>query len=147
MRSREPVSAYSQRDVVSVTEDMTIREAAAALFRNGIGIAVIIGEHGVAGVFSERDVIEALAAGSDPDSTTVGAGMTRSVVTVRPDDTVLDTLLVMVDDGIRHAPLVDELGRLQGIVSVRDLLRPLVLQAMTPERSDSETRKPMIAAG
>jgi CBS domain-containing protein len=146
MRSREPVSAYSHRDVVSVAEDMTIRQAAATLFRSGIGLAVIMGEQGVAGVFSERDIVEALAAGADPDVTLVGAGMTRSVVTVRPDDTVLDTLLVMVDDDIRHAPLVDDLGHLQGIVSVRDLLRPLVLQAMTPDRSDREARKPMMAA-
>lgn len=147
MRSREPVSSYCRREVVTVVPDATIREAAATLFRNNIGIVAIQGEHGLAGLLSERDIIGMLVGGADPDVTTVDAGMTRSVITVRPDDTVLDTVLVMLDDDIRHAPLVDEVGRLQGIVSVRYLLRPLVLQAMTPERQDPSPRKPAMAPG
>ena len=53
-------------------------------------------------------------------------------MSARPDDTVLDVALQMLDAGTRHLPVVDDLGRAQGMVSLRDLLRPLVLQAMTP---------------
>jgi len=44
---------------------------------------------------------------------------------------VLDVALLMLEAGTRHLPIVDEVDRPQGMVSLRDLLRPLVVQAMT----------------
>jgi hypothetical protein len=38
----------------------------------------------------------------------------------------------MLDEGIRHLPLVDRYGRAEAMISLRDVERPLLLQAMTP---------------
>jgi CBS domain-containing protein len=56
--------------------------------------------------------------------------MTPRVIAVRPDDRLLDVAYLMFDDVIRHVPVVDEYGELTGVVSVRDLLRPLLADAL-----------------
>lgn len=132
LQTREPISAHSTSPLRSVAPTATLREAARVLHLETIGAVAVDGEQGIAGVFSERDLVDALAAGADPDVATVGERMTNRVISVRPDDPVLDVALLLLEDGIRHAPVIDDLGRPQGMVSLRDLLRPLIQQAMTP---------------
>ena len=52
--------------------------------------------------------------------------MSHDVVSVRPDDTLYDAAVDMLDLSIRHVPVLDERGAVLGMVSVRDLLRPLL---------------------
>jgi CBS domain-containing protein len=72
------------------------------------------------------------AHGAEPDVDVTETWMTRSPVTARPDDPILEVALQMLDEGIRHLPLVDAYGRAEGMISLRDVERPLLLQAMTP---------------
>jgi CBS domain-containing protein len=51
------------------------------------------------------------------------------VISARPDDPQLDAAFIMLDDVIRHVPLVDEDGTVTGMVSMRDLLPPLLAEA------------------
>ncbi len=135
MQSTQPIREFAHHPRATITTSTTLREAAQVMYREDVGLAVVQSHNGVVlGLLSERDITTALAKGADPDRETVMVDMTRNVISVRPDDTVLDTVLLMLDDGIRHAPVIDEFGRLSGVVSVRDLLRPLVVQAMTPAR-------------
>lgn len=132
LNTREPVSSLSHGPLVTVGPEVTIRAAAHQLYADTIGALAVQGEHGIIGVLTERDVIDALAKGVDPDVATVAEHLSAPVITARPGDPVLDVALQMLDGGIRHIPVVDEMGRAQGMVSLRDLIRPLVLQAMTP---------------
>jgi CBS-domain-containing membrane protein len=56
--------------------------------------------------------------------------MTRCVVSARVGDSLCDAAYQMLDGVIRHLPVVDDNGRVIGMVSVRDLLRPLLLDAV-----------------
>ncbi len=56
---------------------------------------------------------------------TVGSLMKGRIITARPSTSVLDAFAQMCEVEVRHLPVVDEHGRLAGIVSQRDLLRAL----------------------
>jgi CBS domain-containing protein len=79
---------------------------------------------------SERDIVAALGQGKDPDTVTASEIMTAPVVAARPGDRLVDVAYLMFDDVIRHVPILDEHGDVSGIVSVRDLLRPLLVDAL-----------------
>lgn len=134
--TREPVAMFSHGPLVVATPEMTLRDAARLLHTSSIGAVAVRGEQHLIGIFSERDLVDALGVGADPDLTTVGAHMSHTFISARPSDLVVDVALLMLEDGIRHVPLVDEYGKDHGMVSLRDLIRPLVLQAMTPVHSD-----------
>ncbi len=133
LNTREPVSTLTHGPLVTIGRDATLRAAAHQLYVDTIGALAVVDDHGaIRGVFTERDLVDALAMGVDPDQALVRDHLSTPVITARPADPVLDVALQMLDGGIRHIPLVDEFGEAQGMVSLRDLLRPLVLQAMTP---------------
>lgn len=128
---REPITSVAHGPVVSVGAACTLREAAKLMRSESIGALGVRGENGIVAIFSERDLLEALATGADPDTATVGEHMSVTLIAARPHDTVLDVALLMLDDAIRHVPVVDDYGRDMAMVSLRDLLRPMLLQAMT----------------
>ncbi|MEB3759623.1 MAG: CBS domain-containing protein [Desulfurococcales archaeon] len=61
--------------------------------------------------------------------------MTRNPVSVKPDNTVMDAVLIMDKLGIGALPVVDENGRLVGIFTERDLLRRVVARRRDPEKT------------
>jgi signal-transduction protein with cAMP-binding, CBS, and nucleotidyltransferase domain len=56
--------------------------------------------------------------------------MSSHLVALQPTDSVYDAVIDMLDLGIRHVAVLDEHGTAVGMVSVRDLLRPLVVSAL-----------------
>jgi CBS domain-containing protein len=136
LNTRASAATISHGPLVSIPPDATLRDAAGRLHADTIGALAVLGEHGLVGVFSERDLVDAVARRVDLDVARVEDHLSRPVMSVRPDDTILDVALQLLDGGTRHLPVVDDLGRAHGMVSLRDLLRPLVLQAMTPPGSD-----------
>ena len=127
----EPASAYGHAPLISVDPDTSLQAAAELLHGKDIGAVAVTEGTKLVGVLSERDVVRALARGgasADP----VSDWMTSSPITARPDDPVLDVALLMLEEGIRHLPLVDAYGKQVGMISLRDIERPLLLQAMTP---------------
>jgi len=61
--------------------------------------------------------------------------MTRNPASVKPDNTVMDAVLIMDKLGIGALPVVDENGRLVGIFTERDLLRRVVARRRDPEKT------------
>lgn len=135
---RAPIAGFGHGPVATVAPHTTLREAARAMHEASIGALGVRDGATLVAVFSERDLLDALATGADPDSATVGRHMSATVIAARPQDTLLDVALVMLEDGIRHVPLIDEYGRDTAMVSLRDLIRPMVLQAMTPTAGAAE---------
>lgn len=110
--------------VYTVRAEATLEEAARALNEKRVGALVVIAEDGaISGVFSERDLVREVARrGADCLSDSVGAVMSRDVVTAAPDETVDEGLGRMTDRRMRHLPVIDG-GRLIGIVSIGDLVK------------------------
>lgn len=111
-------------EVVTVLPSATVRETVALLAARRIGAVPVVGADGaVTGVFSERDVIHALAAeGAAALDGTVAVAMTAPAVTVTPDHPAIAALSLMTRRRIRHLPVIDD-GRLAGLVSIGDLVK------------------------
>ena len=87
----------------------------------GVGAVVVLEGQALAAILTERDVMKAVAAGSD-GSAPVADWMTRHPETIEPEDSTDHAASLMIHGGFRHLPVLDE-GRVTGIVSIRDLMR------------------------
>ena len=111
--------------VATVPGEASLLEVAESLAADGIG-AIAVVEHGhLVGVVSERDVVNHLAQGANPEHVTAAEMMTTDLVTARQDDRILDTARRMLEAEIRHLPVVDE-DKIAGFVSMRDIFAVLL---------------------
>lgn len=122
MPTRTLQSIVSQRPLVVGTPGMTIHDAAVAMRANGVGSVVIESQGGLAGIFTERDLLNrVVAAGRDPASTTLGEVMTTDVVGLEGDKPLSYALHLMHQNNFRHVPVLQQ-GKPIGMVSARDAL-------------------------
>jgi signal-transduction protein with cAMP-binding, CBS, and nucleotidyltransferase domain len=120
----DPIRTLSHRPAVQVHKDDSLRSVAEMLTEESIGAAVVKGTRPPC-IVSERDVVAALAEGLDPGQSTAADIMTSDIAWAAPGDTVLDVGVRMLENEIRHLPLVDD-GVVVGVVSARDVLAVLV---------------------
>lgn len=109
--------------VFSVAPDNSVREAAVAMNQHGVGGLVVVDDaERLVGVCTERDVLRRVVAeGRDPSLTPVKHVMTRDVTTIRPEQSVDAAREIFATKRIRHLPVVDETGRLLGMISIGDV--------------------------
>jgi CBS domain-containing protein len=119
------------RPAVIVAPEAPLRAVATTLWEESVGVAIVGTADKPIGILSERDIVAAIGAGKDPDAVTAREVMTAPIIAARPEDRLVDVAYLMFDDVIRHVPAIDDLGRVSGIVSVRDLLRPLLIDALS----------------
>jgi signal-transduction protein with cAMP-binding, CBS, and nucleotidyltransferase domain len=115
------------RPAVQVHADDTLRQVAVTLTEECIGAVVVRNPHrGPAwcGIVSERDVVEAVAAGMHPDHTRAADVMTADVAFADPDEPLLAVTMRMLDNEVRHLPIVED-GVVVGVISARDALQVL----------------------
>jgi len=109
--------------VLSVGPDHTLREAARQMAQRKVGAAVVIDPDGPGpGIITERDLMDSLGRGQDPDTELVGAHLTSDIVFAGPDWSLEEAAVAMVRGGFRHL-VVTEGGEIAGILSVRDVVR------------------------
>ena len=104
---------------VTLSPGASLREVASSLASARTGLAIVDVDGG--GVITERDVLRAIAAGLDLDAASVGDHMTPHPVSVRPDTPLPEACDLMIERGVRHL-LVDEGGRLVGVLNMRDVV-------------------------
>ena len=121
-------------EAASVLLVATAEEAIRTMLDRSVGAVVVVDENQrVAGVFTERDVMRRLAlSGLDPGKTPVREIMTTPVEMATPDTSPGKALATMVERHYRHLPVVDENGRLLGMLSIRNLLEARI-DALTRE--------------
>ncbi len=108
-------------DVVRLQVDTTLTEAARLMREQDIGDVVVVDNDRLVGLVTDRDiVIRAVAEGLAPDAATLGSVCSKDLVTVRPDDTIMDAARLMRDRAVRRVLACDDSG-LVGIVSIGDL--------------------------
>ena len=113
------------RDVMTeatITESAadTLRAAAERMWRNQTGSLIIVDDGRLTGILTERDLLRAVALGTDLSTATVDEAMTTEVFTVPPEMSLRDAAREMATRWIRHLPVVGD-GRLLGLVSMRDV--------------------------
>jgi CBS domain-containing protein len=124
------VKTVASHDPLFVAPNDTLRHVARTMWERSVGALLVGRPRDLLGIISERDLATALARGADPDTATAASAMSADIVSLRPGDTLYDAGIDMLDVGIRHVPVIDEHGEVQAIVSVRDLLRPLLVRAL-----------------
>jgi predicted transcriptional regulator len=127
---RHRVQRLAQRPAVYVHTNDTLRRAASVLIEESIGAALVRGAHHAVGLISERDIIRALADGASPDRTHVEDVMAEELLTVGPNDELLDAVHRMLDGEVRHLPIMED-GVAIGMLSARDALRALAEETET----------------
>jgi CBS domain-containing protein len=111
------------QDVITISGACTVREAVALLAERRIGAVPVTEGGGVAGIFSERDVIYCLQReGAGALDRPVSDVMTAPAITVTRDEPVIAALALMTRRRIRHLPVVEG-GALLGFVSIGDLVK------------------------
>jgi len=119
--------AILSRFVVTVSRNATVLDAIQAMTGAKVGSVAVVDGNILEGIFSERDVmLRVVAEGRDPKTTTVEEVMTSPVQTIQKRTTGEEALRIMVQNHIRHLPVVDEAGQVQAMVSMRSLLEEQV---------------------
>jgi len=109
--------------VLTVGPGHTLRAVARLMSDRGVGAAVVIDPEAPGpGIITERDILQSLARGQDPDVEPVADHLTRDVVFAAPDWSLEEAAVAMVNGGFRHL-IVLERGETAGILSVRDVVR------------------------
>ena len=116
--------------VFTIFADLSLQQATVELERKRVGAVVVVDTTGaIAGVLSERDIIRQVARrGTAALQETVGATMTRNVITVTRLEAIDAALARMTDRRIRHLPVVES-EKLIGIISIGDLVKAKIAQA------------------
>lgn len=116
--------AMSQRHVISHGPSATCFDAACTMSRDlCTSVLVIDAGNRLLGIVTERDMVtRVMARRLDPATTTLQQVMTPDPQCVPPTMQVADGVLIMIERGFRHLPVVDEGGRILGVFSVRDAL-------------------------
>jgi CBS domain-containing protein len=111
--------------VVTVSPDDSVSVAIARMLEENVGsVGVCEGER-LVGIFTERDVLRLAGEGSRFAEVRVGDVMTRKLVTLAPDDDILDAARLMGERKIRHLPVLEG-ENLLGMVGIREVVRALV---------------------
>ena len=119
--------AIISRSVLTVSRTTTVMEAVEIMASAKVGSLVVVDDDRLAGIFSERDVmLRVVLEGRDPRQTQVQEVMTARVHAISMRTTGDEALRIMVQERIRHLPVVDEQGHAQAIVSMRSLLEEKV---------------------
>lgn len=115
------VSRLIGDSVVRIASDATLADVARVLTGSEIGAVLIGDDERPLALVSERDLVHAVAAGREPESTLAAEVASTELAWCDVDSTVDEVAMEMMDHYIRHV-LVEDEGVLVGIVSARDLL-------------------------
>lgn len=123
MAERTVFQSISRKHVTSLAPQATVRDAACVMTRANCGsVLVMEPPDSLLGILTERDLMtRVLARGLDPDTTSVRAVMTPNPICVAPETLVSDAVVLMLERGFRHLPLVSG-TKILGVFSVRDAL-------------------------
>ena len=123
MSERTVFQSISRKHVLSVAPQATVRDAACVMTRANCGSVLVMElPDTLLGILTERDLMtRVLAKGLDPDGTSVREVMTPNPICVPPETLVSDAVVLMLERGFRHLPLVAG-AKVLGVFSVRDAL-------------------------
>jgi CBS domain-containing protein len=116
------VGEMMAQDVLTVAPEDTIGEAAQKMVERGVGSAVVLDYGRLIGIFTERDLMRAVADRVHSSEARVREWMTAEPITITPETSAEEAAQTMLDNGFRHLPVVDG-ERAVGIVSIRDVAR------------------------
>jgi len=138
---RERIGHSTIDQVVAASPQTRVLDVARLMLQRGIGAVLAIDEGVLVGIFTERDaVFRVMAPAVDPAVVALADVMTREVVTIGPDATFGQAMLVMLDHGFRRLPVVEN-GRVVGLVTAVPALDPGLEELVAEERRRESLRR------
>ncbi len=124
MTERTVFQSITQRHLVSLQPHASVWEAACVMTRANCGSVLIMDTVGtLLGILTERDLMtRVLAKAVDPKATLVSDVMTPNPQCVGPDMKVAEAVVIMIERGFRHLPIVSPQNKILGVFSVRDAM-------------------------
>ena len=124
MDDRTVFQSIPRKHVLSLGPGASVREAACAMTAAHCGSVLVVEPPAqLLGIVTERDLMtRVLARSLHPQATQLREIMTPNPVCIAPHTRVCDALVIMLERGFRHLPIVGEGGRLLGVFSIRDAL-------------------------
>jgi len=122
--TKKPITASTDEIVMNIAETMK---------KNDIGSMLIVDGEKLVGIITSEDLIKRIILPKrDPEKTTAKEIMTTKLITVSPDDDLEDAVKIMIDNGIKRLPVVDD-GKLVGILTDGDVMRisPKLIEAFS----------------
>jgi CBS domain-containing protein len=117
--------------VLTVGPSHTLREAARMMVEKGVGAALVTDdERPVPCIVTERDILNSLGRGQDPDTELVSEHMSEGVVAASPEWSLEHAASEMSTRGIRHLVVFDG-GKTVGVLSIRDIVRVWTAEGAT----------------
>ncbi|BAA80842.2 conserved hypothetical protein [Aeropyrum pernix K1] len=122
-------SAYKSIDAavkpLTAAPQTPVREVVKMMYTQGKSAAVVVDQDNrPIGIFTERDVVRVVATGGDLDAP-VEEYMTRNPVAVRDNESLTKALALMIEHRVRHLPVVDQEGKLVGIITASSITEVL----------------------
>ena len=118
------VSEAMTSNPCSIDTTKSVAYAAKMMRDEDVGVAPIVEGQKLVGVLTDRDVaVRVVAEGRDPESTTVVEVASKEVVTVDPQQDLDEALRLMAKHQVRRLPVVEEDGRLVGVLAQADVAR------------------------
>ena len=114
-------------ELVAVDPSVNVTQAARVMATGHAGSVLVLQGGSLAGIFTERDILQALARSSKADAarvSSVSSWMTKDPVTIGPDASVGEALDRMLSGGFRHLPVMEG-DTVLGVVSMRDLAQSI----------------------
>jgi CBS domain-containing protein len=114
------------RDIWALPPDATVYEAIEEMAEKGVGALLVMQDHQLVGIVSERDYArKVILKGKASRETEVREIMSFPVICVSPDLTVEQTMALMTDRRVRHLPVVVE-KTVIGVISIGDVVRGII---------------------
>lgn len=118
----EDVMRRGERNAI-VPPDASVKDAMLAVTRARAGAAIVADRDGTfLGIFTDGDLRRQFDRGADSMKTRVGDVMTRAATTIRPDRLASEAVRLLKEKKIDELPVVDEQGKVVGMLDVQDLL-------------------------
>ncbi len=138
MLKQEIADFITKQDILRMPPSCTVADTAACMAERHLGAVLVADGEKLHGIFTERDLLEKVVARNrEPEDTKLVDVMTLDPAFVAPTDTILAAILAMKEQMSRHL-LVRDGGRIVGIISVRDILRAIIVER-TEDHQQFET--------
>jgi len=117
------IDELSIRAVEAVSPATPIGEVYKLMDDGDLSAVIVCEEDRVVGIFTQRDILYRTALEAIDDSTPIEKLMSPKPVSLQPHERLADAIKVMAEGGYRHLPLVDDQGRVAGLITNRDVLK------------------------
>ncbi len=130
------------KGVISVTSGDTVMTAAKVLKKQNVGLLVVIDQEKLVGVISERDIVQRwVATDKFSNAVLVKDIMSKPVEVITSEDTIFDCYLRFVARNCRHLPIIDPMGTVIGVLSLRDVAHYVVGELSQKKKIKSTLKK------